>query len=110
MVHQLKISLQRYGEPNIELINWIKQNKNNFIFILNTCRIDDLLRLAVEYLQNEHNLVFDFVNENSPERTKMYGGECRKISADYYIDDKSINPNLKEFKDILERIKQYAII
>lgn len=29
-------------------------------------------------------------NENLPERIAQYGGDCRKISADYYFDDKNM--------------------
>ncbi len=29
-------------------------------------------------------------NENLPERIAQYDGDCRKISADYYFDDKNM--------------------
>jgi hypothetical protein len=35
-------------------------------------------------------LVFDAYNENLPELIERYGGDCRKISADFYADDKNI--------------------
>jgi hypothetical protein len=38
----------------------------------------------------ERGLVFDAYNENLPERIAEYGGDCRKISADFYADDKNI--------------------
>jgi hypothetical protein len=34
--------------------------------------------------------VFDAYNENLPERIAEYGGDCRKISADFYVDDKNL--------------------
>ena len=32
------------------------------------------------------------MNENLPELIELYGGDTRKISADFYIDDKAVNP------------------
>ena len=34
--------------------------------------------------------MFDAVNENLPERIALYNNDCRKIGADYYIDDKNL--------------------
>ena len=53
--------------------------------ILNTCREGALLDEAVEWCK-QHGLVFDYVNENVPERVAIYG-DCRKIYADKYLDD-----------------------
>lgn len=38
----------------------------------------------------EHGVPIDYVNENAPERMAIYGNDCRKISADIYIDDKNV--------------------
>lgn len=56
--------------------------------ILNTCREGKYLDDARKWCENL-GLVFDAYNENLPERIAQYGGDCRKISADYYIDDKN---------------------
>ena len=40
----------------------------------------------------EVGLVFDYVNENIPSRTKRFGNDCRKIGADIYLDDKAMRP------------------
>ena len=37
-------------------------------------------------------LTFDAVNDNLPEIIEMYGNNSRKITCDYYIDDKAILP------------------
>ena len=37
-------------------------------------------------------LEFDAVNENLPEINELFGGDCRKIYADVYLDDKSARP------------------
>ena len=41
----------------------------------------------------EHGIIFDAVNENLPEIVKAFGGDCRKIYADEYIDDKNVLPD-----------------
>lgn len=78
--------------PNLELINFIKRNRKNFIWILYTARHDIYLEQAVNYLKNEFGLEFDYVNENEKSLIEQYG-DCRKIVADYYIDDRNISIN-----------------
>lgn len=63
------------------------QDKGHKI-ILNTCRVEPWLSEAVEACR-QVGLEFDAVNANLPERIAQYGGDCRKISADIYIDDKN---------------------
>ena len=78
------------GAPNEELFSYLKEQKEkyNIQLILWTCREGDLLSKAVGWC-SEHGLEFDTVNDNLPERVEEYGGNCRKISADIYIDDKA---------------------
>lgn len=78
------------GEPNTELIYTLIQlrcygNK----LILWTCRETQLLQNAVDWCA-KHNLYFDAINDNLPESIAQYGNNCRKVSADYYIDDKAV--------------------
>ena len=40
----------------------------------------------------DQGLFFDAVNDNLEEHKKRFGGNSRKIFADHYIDDKSLNP------------------
>ena len=35
---------------------------------------------------------FTFVNDNLPEIVEMYGTNSRKITCDFYIDDKAVLP------------------
>lgn len=58
-----------------------------------TCRTGDRLRAAIK-LCNDNSLYFDAINENLPEVLAMYDNvDSRKITADYYIDDKSLLPD-----------------
>ena len=40
----------------------------------------------------EQNLEFDAVNDNLPEIIELYGNNSRKITCDYYIDDRMLLP------------------
>ena len=81
--------------PNTYLIEFCKnrQLKYNDIIILWTCRTGKYLEDALIYLKDNFNFIPDYVNENAPYDKTMYPIESRKISADYYIDDKAINVN-----------------
>lgn len=78
------------GVANIYLIDWLigERNKGNKV-ILYTCRSGKLLNEAIEFC-NKRGLHFDAINENLPENIEKYGGDTRKIHADYYIDDRML--------------------
>ena len=50
-----------------------------------------LIDKAVAWCE-ERGLFFDAVNDNIPESIKECGENCRKVSADIYIDDRSVKP------------------
>ena len=78
------------GDPlpyNIRFIKGVRDLGNRVI--LWTCRTGELLADAVEWCRRL-GLEFDEVNENIPEVIEQYGGDARKIFADYYIDDKAV--------------------
>ncbi len=78
------------GEPNWELINRLKAEKEKGTkIILWTCRTGKMLHDAVSWCSNNCGLSFDAVNENLPEMIEKFGGDCRKIFANVYIDDKA---------------------
>lgn len=79
------------GSPNMALIkHLIKRRKQGNKIILWTCRANERLQEAVEWCR-QYGLEFDAVNENLPEMVEFYGTDSRKVPADIYIDDKSVN-------------------
>lgn len=68
-----------------------KEKENGSVIILWTCRCGKELEEAVSACKDWH-IPIDYVNENDPERTKYFGADSRKISADLYIDDRATNP------------------
>lgn len=74
--------------PDMGLINFIKRNRSEYIWILWTCRTGKQLQYAVDWLKDQ-GIVFDLVNENVPWHIQEYG-DCRKVYAHHYIDDKFI--------------------
>jgi len=78
------------GEPNEPLFEMlIAEKAKGSRIILYTCRTKADLKAAVAFC-NSRGLHFDAVNENLPELIAAYGGDTRKINADYYIDDKNL--------------------
>ena len=84
------------GEPKHDVIGFMKRHRRKYVWILWTCRTEDRLKEAVEYMKKEHGFTFDYVNANSDEHIALYGNDCRKVYADYYVDDK--NANLSEIR------------
>ena len=82
------------GEPKQPLIDYLQKWKSQGDkLILWTCRAGDALDAAVAWCQS-HQLEFDAVNDNLPEIIEYYGTNSRKISCDYYIDDRMLFPNI----------------
>jgi hypothetical protein len=88
------------GEPNKQLINvLIRERQKGNKVILWTNRTDKPekeeypLKAAIDFCKAA-GLEFDAVNENLPEIIAAYGSDSRKVSADKYIDDKALDPEL----------------
>ena len=78
------------GQPKPDVIDYCKALKESgHKLILNTCREGELLTRAITWCHTR-GLYFDSHNANLPELIELYGGDCRKISADYYLDDKNM--------------------
>jgi hypothetical protein len=91
------------GEPCYDMINWIKQlRQSGHKVILWTCRDGMHLVDAIVWCA-DHGLFFDAINNNLDEHVAQYGSNCRKVFADYYIDDKAVYPSGLPF--IFERSK-----
>jgi len=81
------------GEPNVPLIEYLKHwKKQGNKLILWTCRAGEALERAITWCK-EQELEFDAVNDNLPEVIEMYGNNSRKITCDYYIDDRALLPD-----------------
>lgn len=74
-----------------------------FKIIINTCRSGRFADDARDFLI-KNGIKYHTFNENLPEILKMYNTDCRKISADLYIDDR----NLGGLPDTWEEI--YSLI
>lgn len=93
------------GKANEEAFEVLKKlNKAGHKLILNTCRTNaykktnrQLLDEAVDFCV-KNGLIFNSINENLPEVIKKYGCDTRKISADYYIDDRNFGTHVINFK------------
>ena len=82
------------GVANEGLIDFLKKRKNQGDkLILWTCREGETLDKAVAWC-HEHGLEFDAVNDNLPEIVEQYQWNSRKISCDFYIDDKAITEKM----------------
>ena len=77
------------GEPNLELIEWLcwwRESGNRLILWTNRtgAKLDEAVTACKTW-----GLTFDAINANLPERIRFFGNDSRKVSADYYIDDKA---------------------
>ena len=82
------------GPANEELIMFLQSRKRQGDkVILWTCREGQDLDSAVSWCK-EQGLEFDAINDNLPDVIHKYGINSRKISCDFYIDDKAIAGNV----------------
>jgi len=90
------------GQPKTAVINYVYNlHRNGHKLILSTCREEKSLAKAIQWCALQ-GLIFDAYNKNLPEKIAEYGGDCRKISADFYIDDKNLM--LYEGVGMIERV------
>jgi len=77
--------------------------KEGFGIVINTCREGVFLADAINWL-NHNGINYHYINCNFPHLIEQYGSDCRKISADIYIDDKCLT-GLPEWKEIYNIVK-----
>jgi len=80
-----------------------KLHAEGYGIVINTCRTDTEAHMAIEWL-DDHGINYHYFNCNFPYRIDQYRQDCRKISADLYIDDKQIG-KLPSWKEIYKYIK-----
>lgn len=68
----------------------------DIIIIITTCREGEAVDMAKKWL-NEHNIRWDYFNENDPARIELYN-DCRKIYCDMLIDDTAYCFNMSDFE------------
>lgn len=93
------------GDPNWKAIEKLKKRKAaGDEIILWSCRTGKQLDDAVSWC-SAHGLEFDAVNDNLPRCKEYFGGDCRKIFANEYWDDKSVFVTANK-KSLLRRIRK----
>lgn len=106
------ITTNREDEHYLELRDHCKKAIIYLFFqghelILNTCRQGKQLEIAKEFL-HYNNLLYFFIeiNNNTKETLNKYDNDCRKISADMYIDDRNFGgfPGWKEVIKYFEEV------
>ena len=86
------------GKPKEDVIRLVKRLQAAGVrTILWTCRNGDNLPPAVQWCE-EHGLFFAAVNQNLPEVQEKWGGDTRKVLADYYLDDKNLGVGIHLYK------------
>lgn len=96
----------KIGEPNYSMVSLVREVMDaGHEVVLWTSRADDRLREAVRWCE-DYGLHFDAVNENAPSNRAQYEEEypdgTRKVYADVYLDDKSV-----EFLALVKGITSY---
>ena len=78
-------------------------HKEGYGIVINTCREGVAVADAIKWL-HAHAIPYHYINCNFPHLIKQYNADCRKISADVYIDDKCV-AGLPEWDEIYRLIK-----
>lgn len=84
-----------------------KLHQDGHEIIINTCRTGKYEGLA-EYFLKKNDIPYHFINSNLPRVIDFYKQDCRKISADYYIDNRNIG-GLPSWKEIYKIIKKDSL-
>lgn len=102
----LTICMSHYPEMGDERLNAgnviRKLHQDGFGIVINTCREGLALADAIHWL-NHHKIPYHYINCNFPHLISKFSADCRKISADVYIDDKCLTglPSWLEIYNIL---------
>ncbi len=77
--------------------------QDGYGIVINTCREGLAVADAIHWLEH-HKIPYHFINCNFPHIIQEYSADCRKISADLYIDDKCLT-GLPPWNEIYRLIK-----
>lgn len=80
-----------------------KLKKEGFKIIINTCRSGIFEGRVYEFLE-EQGIEYDYINSNLPTQIEYFKQDCRKISADIYIDDKNLGGTPDDWNVIYELV------
>ena len=86
-----------------EIINLLHEEGHEII--INTCRAGIYEGHVYTFLQ-EQGIHYDYINSNLPHQIESFKQDCRKISADIYIDDKSLGGIPDDWAIIYELINK----
>jgi hypothetical protein len=74
-----------------------------FVILINTCRTA-MYEAGVYRFMAENDIKYHFINCNLPSQIEYFGMDCRKLSADIYIDDKQLGGIPDDWEVIYELI------
>ena len=100
----VEVDYPRIGKLIPGAIRYInKLHKEGYMIIINSCRAGKHERQMRSFL-NIQGIKYHYINENAEFLIEKYKTDTRKISANIYIDDKSLG-GLPPWKVIYETIK-----
>ena len=89
-------------KPNAkEVIN--KLYDEGFIILINTCRSGIYEGDCYRFLK-DNDVKYHYINSNLPSQIEYFKQDCRKISANLYIDDKNLLGIPDDWNEIYELI------
>ena len=81
-----------------------------FNVLINTCRTGSYEGDCENFLRR-HKIKYHYINNNLPRSIEYFGQDCRKLSADVYIDDRCLLGLPESWEEIynlvLEKAKKY---
>lgn len=94
------------GAPRWEVITALKILRTEYDarLILWTCRTGEKLKEALDFCKKVY-LPLDAVNQNLQEQIERYGGDCRKVFAHIYLDDRALNTEEENTGWIIDRLR-----
>lgn len=79
--------------------------KEGYIILINTCRTGSYEGDVENFLQR-CKIKYHYINCNLPSQIEFFGQDCRKLSADLYIDDKCLMGLPETWEEIYKIIKE----